>query len=327
MKNRVKFISLFLIVAMLLPSLLSCQREKKILYSDNREIENYAFYSLITQKSMTVSDDERSWHPRYVRLGEYPQTKKADDVTIWGDIAGDGYYLGSDGERYVKITANPARTDTGYTKGEEYYFKVEPIYWQVVEEWSLEKIGIDKNLENSMFLISRDVLDAREFDSLSNKWYESDMRTWLNGEFLSCAFTASEEGIIPMARINNSVFGTVTTAELEFDALLSEAKKNPYLCDDTSDKVFLPSRYERTFLLPPNNVTDYAIARGYDNVDNVELLRSPFRYGPKEVCAVVRREILMDKEYNTYSPAYTRIDNRTAGVRPALRLAIDIRKK
>lgn len=44
----------------------------------------------------------------YILFGQYPQTIKAADVTITGDTPDEnGYYLGSDGAKYVKAVADP----------------------------------------------------------------------------------------------------------------------------------------------------------------------------------------------------------------------------
>ena len=79
---------------------------------------------------------------KHIFLGEYPQTLKTDDVMINDCI--DGYWIGSDGERYVKIVAN-LTTGIGFPtphfgngnavlNNQEYFFKVEPIKWLVLKE-------------------------------------------------------------------------------------------------------------------------------------------------------------------------------------------------
>lgn len=89
----------------------------------------------------------------YVYFGEYPQSLKDIDVSITSDTPdNDGYYLGSDGQRYAKISASPEYSDSFFDKtivdasgiefnvklpivnGTTYYFKVEPIKWKIEEE-------------------------------------------------------------------------------------------------------------------------------------------------------------------------------------------------
>ncbi|MBR0519013.1 hypothetical protein IJJ97_04400 [bacterium] len=55
---------------------------------------------------------------------------------------------------------------------------IQPIEWQV-----LAKEG------NKILVISRYGLDARRFDSSSNKWANSEIFKWLNGDFYNKAFT------------------------------------------------------------------------------------------------------------------------------------------
>ena len=73
-------------------------------------------------------------------FGEYPQTIKANEVTVGTSADTRGYYLGSDGYYYAKVTATP--NSSGYTfstnatvsRGTVYYFKVEPIKWRILTE-------------------------------------------------------------------------------------------------------------------------------------------------------------------------------------------------
>jgi hypothetical protein len=76
---------------------------------------------------------------KFVFMGEYPQHLKANDVTILSGPNDNDYYLGSDGCYYAKYVAK--RNSTGENKfkngesvvfGQEYYFKVAPIRWEIV---------------------------------------------------------------------------------------------------------------------------------------------------------------------------------------------------
>lgn len=96
---------------------------------------------------------EKSEDGKYIYFGEYPQSLKEDDVTIVSTEPDEnGYYLGSDGERYVKQKAihwsydlngydcvdalkygfTTAKNGTVMEPGCEYYFKVEKIKWRVL---------------------------------------------------------------------------------------------------------------------------------------------------------------------------------------------------
>ena len=82
----------------------------------------------------------------YVYFGDWPQTIKADDVTIDEEesiIMGSNiYYKGSDGNYYVKCLENSSCENIQYSNNvpvlskdfNSYkYFKVEPIKWRIVD--------------------------------------------------------------------------------------------------------------------------------------------------------------------------------------------------
>lgn len=159
----------------------------------------------------------------YIYFGEYPQTLKADDVTV-GDVADeDGYYLGSDGERYAKVVADPC--NSGYTfsdgsevtYGETYYFKVEPIRWRILSESG-----------GSAFILADGIIANRRS---YNDYADGGLRAWLNGKFLNSAFGEVAQGLIETTEVDNSSYSTGYNS-------------NPNACENTFDKVFLLSYRE-----------------------------------------------------------------------------------
>ena len=166
----------------------------------------------------------------YIYFGEYPQTIKADSVTITSYIDSRGYYLGSDGYYYAMISANPFSKDNTYkfstgktiTDGKIYYFKVEPIRWRILSEENGEA-----------FLLCDSVIAKLGFDSASNNYADSDIRAWLNATFYETAFTSLQQTIILTTEVDNSVESTAY-------------ENNPYACENTSDKIFLLSFAEIT---------------------------------------------------------------------------------
>ena len=62
---------------------------------------------------------------------------------------------------------------------------VQPIEWDVL-----------KREGNKALLISKNVLTARRFDEKSNVWADSEIRRWLNNEFLNTAFKEEEKAAI-----------------------------------------------------------------------------------------------------------------------------------
>lgn len=161
----------------------------------------------------------------YILFGEHPQTIKEDDVTV-GDVGDDGYYLGSDGERYAKVVADPYGSSytfsdgSAVTDGAIYYFKVEPIRWRILSEDG-----------RSAFILADGILANKAYDASSNNYKNSDIRAWLNGEFLNTVFGEVAQSLIETTEVDNSAYSTGDVS-------------NPYACENTFDKVFLLSYRE-----------------------------------------------------------------------------------
>ena len=165
----------------------------------------------------------------HIYFGEYPQTIKAADVTV-GDVADeDGYYLGSDGERYAKVVASPHWNNYAFsdnssvTSGNTYYFKVEPIRWRILSE-----------RDGKAFILCDSIIANKAYDAGNNNNYaNSDIRAWLNDEFYKTAFGALQQALIQTTEVDNSAQSTGNSS-------------NSYACENTFDKVFLPSYREVT---------------------------------------------------------------------------------
>ena len=90
-----------------------------------------------------------------IEYGLYPQTIKEEDVKILSFK--DGYYLGSDNEYYVLSKAKPFgkyffSNQLEIEADKEYYFKLEPIKWQVLDV-----------KDNTALLFSTSILNAIMF--------------------------------------------------------------------------------------------------------------------------------------------------------------------
>ena len=179
----------------------------------------------------------------YIYFGEYPQTIKANNVSV-GNIADeDGYYLGSDGARYAKVVATPYNDNADNTymfsnnniivSGKTYYFKVEPIRWRILSESNGKAfILCDSVIDNQYYrdtTASSTTIDGQTV--YANNYMYSDIRTWLNEQFYNTAFGELQQALILTTEVDNSKQSTCSTI-------------NRYACDNTNDKIFLLSYQE-----------------------------------------------------------------------------------
>ena len=174
-----------------------------------------------------------------VTCGLYPQ-KNVNDSSLVSALnalttpESNGWYL-YDGEYYAKVVAKPYdsssyKFDNGTTivRGTTYWFKCEPITWNVLS-----------NKSGEYYILSSLLLDAhRYYDSTSsrtiggktvyaNNYEYSDIHTWLNSDFFDSAFA-----------LGNSHIQTTTVNNR---ASTTNSDYNSYACANTEDKVFLPS--------------------------------------------------------------------------------------
>ena len=192
----------------------------------------------------------------YILFGSYPQTIKASNVTITNDpVDENGYYTGSDGEKYSKQVANPYGTSSQYalsdgsylTADTEYYFKVEPLKWRILSEENgqallvcdvlLQGLVYQPNrsgnyIDSSSALVGSYAASAPA-NTYANNYMYSNLRWFLNNEFLNKAFTDAESAIIPVTNVDNSAASTGRST-------------NRYACANTDDKVFALSIAELT---------------------------------------------------------------------------------
>ena len=201
----------------------------------------------------------------YVNFGDWPQTRKSDDVMVYTEITltrgGLDFFVGTDGNYYVQA-------------GNDYY-KVEPIVWRVLTE-DYKVPGENGELQSTgrALLLAEKILICGIYYSgydvkrtiggveiFPNNYEHSQIRAFLNGlsyeykesystdqitkdeykdaGFLQTAFTEGAQSLIAGAVVDNSA---ASTSDAEQD--LSEA--TDYACDNTEDKIFLLSKQEAT---------------------------------------------------------------------------------
>ncbi len=174
-----------------------------------------------------------------ILYGLYPQSYISDAgvVTALNALAPsevNGWYL-YNGEYYAKEKAEVYSGEkytfddgTEIVSGTEYWFKCQPIEWKVLTE-----------KDGGYYLLSSMLLDAGAYYSsyesrsidgqtvYANNYAESDIRSWLNGEFYHKAF-AFNSSFVQAKSVDN---GAGTT----------DLVNNPYAAKSTLDFVFLPS--------------------------------------------------------------------------------------
>ncbi|MBP5489004.1 MAG: fibronectin type III domain-containing protein [Lachnospiraceae bacterium] len=157
----------------------------------------------------------------------------------------------------------------GFSVNETYWFRFDPIEWRLVDgdldngTLLLADLALDAQPFNYAIYASETakIIDGKEyyvfkdaaFTKPINDWSTSDIRAWLNDDFLNTAFSDEEKALIANSTLHNyGVHGY-------------------YDCADTIDQVFLLSRNEAEnaayFLGASNDArvlqgTDYARCQG-----------------------------------------------------------------
>ena len=194
---------------------------------------------VLTAKVVTISREKN---------GEYPQTRVKDDKLIsklnsitQTDVQG---YVSYGGEKYQKYHEN----DDNY-----HWRKVEPIQWRYLSQ----------DGDNVQF-VSEKVLDSHVWNQTGhengiypNNYQYSDIRTWLNNDFLEQAFYY-DPSLIQTVNVDNSAESTGDSS-------------NPYACEDTQDKVYLLSYSYYDFMDDASR-----IAYDADGKARYYWLRSPY---------------------------------------------------
>ena len=219
---------------------------------------NVVLYAKWSETTSTAYSREGN----YIYFGEYPQTIKANNVTITNTTNEKGYYLGSDGYYYAKVTASPYESDYTYTfstgasvtSGTVYYFKVEPIKWRILSETNGE-----------LFILCESIIANHRYASSSNNYANSEIRAWLNDTFYNTAFTDLQKAIIQLTTVDNGANNTYACANTEDYIFLLSSQEvtnsaygfNADYCEDDTARWMQTSDYSRATGACMNTSTDY----------------------------------------------------------------------
>ena len=244
------------------------------------------------------------------------------DMDINGDGAND-YRAVRFTQYRPSWTSDPCSSDNsfqdnnGYKVNNIYYFKYEPLKWQVLDPKKglvLSKSIIDSQAySNTIYKNGTDAYgftaywNNASYTKYANDYATSSIRKWLNEDFYNTAFTSAQKQNILPTTLNNSAYSTdcskydsVSTTDNVFLLSYSEARNAPYGFTDSETRKAVG--------------TDYAKAQGLSvssNKCSYWRLRSAGSYS-KYACSV-------------YSVGYVDINyyvnDSYFGVRPALRLS------
>lgn len=170
--------------------------------------------------------------------GLYPQ-KNVRDATLISSLnaltspSSNGWYF-YDQAYYAKTIAAPYgksyKFDNGtqIVEGTTYWFKCEPIAWNVLSKSDGEYFVLSSLLlDVSCYYHLQEVRETEPYWTLPNNYEHSDIRAWLNGDFLDSAFALDRSYIL--------------TTEVDNSPETTHSEYNTYCCENTQDKVFLPS--------------------------------------------------------------------------------------
>lgn len=183
-------------------------------------------------------------------------------------------------------------------------------YHNGVAKYGIEWVVLEAD-DESVLLISKYVLDVKKYNykHTSVTWETSDLRAYLNGEFLAAAFDASEQKQIMTVRLENPDVPSQGTLGGE----------------DTEDRVFILSNVEAEKYLVGNDYA-YGIPTPYVNSVGVYLdeegntgrcwywLRSP---------GSSQSNVSKIDYDGTVNYRGTMVDYSKYGVRPAIRVTVE----
>lgn len=226
----------FVVINVLFCILSGCKKQNELI-----KLTNTVMQISSIQKISTDIDE-------YVLFGDYPQTIKSADVEITKKtkrINGVVYYLGSDNCYYAKLKAIPYQSNytfsdgTEIIKGFEYYFKVEPIKWRVInnQKESRERLLLSENIlfPSCFYLYDKD-RKINGQDIHPNNYKYSTIRAFLN------SLDNTAYNIEDFSSEGRGFINTAFSKKVQKRIISS----NTFRTDTVNDKVFLLSKEDIT---------------------------------------------------------------------------------
>lgn len=158
----------------------------------------------------------------YLLFGSYPQTIAAQGVTInTGSMDGYGNFTGSDGcfyRRVVNAAPYAGYSFSDYTvirEGANYYFKLEPLRWQIVS-----------TSNGSTLLVSEKIIAATAFGN-NNGYSGSNLRNWMNNLYNSNrnrVFSDEQRELIAATNVNGITERIFALSDSEYTSAVTGKK-------------------------------------------------------------------------------------------------------
>lgn len=243
---------------------------------------------------LPTKTDKKDWTAYEV----YAEWQYINNISWYKDIIYDNekyravYFV----EYKPEITQNPLGTGNspqyrqGYLKDTVYMFKWEPIVWKVLVEDTRETLIMSEYSIYGMEYYSTKLTRQIEGKTIySNNYEHSNVRKWLNEDFYDQAFNQREKSAILLTEIDNSA----PTTNIYGDPFHFENGVNNYVCNNTEDKIFMPSLVDMTnpeygFVTNTGDnagryfkATDYAIATGcsaYNPTNEIDIKKDRNTY-------------------------------------------------
>ena len=240
-------------------------RENNVIYFGSypkTEVKNETLISLFNSNAgeLPTSTNSYSWTDYgYYISGEVSSYMWYQDVT-YNNNKYRGVYFKSY-RPYLTTssssTGNSYQDNNGYTTSTTYWFKFEPIKWNILQESSGKALLIADLLLDSQDYYWSNSSSSHSHNGgtgYSNNYELSHIRQWLNNTFYDTAFTSAQQAIIQTTNVDNSVSSTGYST-------------NQYACSNTTDKIFLLSYSEATTYYSSDSArqaigSDYAKCQG-----------------------------------------------------------------
>lgn len=344
MKKTKKILSLVLVVLMLISALPLVVNATGYNVGDVIQFGSYPQTEVTDKDTIaalnSLAPDWSNWtsYGYYSGTGEIG-TMAQGDWMKYTDVAYNGAtYRGVKFTQYRPYwtwtkSSNTYQDDNGYTTNIAFWFKFEPLSWQVLEPTTgfvISKICIDAQpYNNTIYFKNGSVKTFGYYNDLSytnfaNDYESSFIRKWLNCDFYNIAFTNNEKKRISNTNISNNGYYTSkgiagyekldskSTSDNIFLLSYNEAVNNSFgFCSNSSDFDIARRTYG----------TDYAKAQGLHvypsdyKGNSYWLLRSPGDHSDR--CCYVDGGGYSDNYdyFCTYISSY--------GIRPAMYIDLE----